>query len=153
MKTIVISALALVFVGSNAFAGRMDLNCVGYRVSQDANKNVQQLIVSSDTGGVRLYGEELETVSGEFQSVPADFVVKSKDGKRKYRIVVTSQDNLASFEGHIAIGRDHLVSLTKVAIDVSRNGKTHRFVGTCTEEVVTSCGGGCDEEDPKRDEI
>ena len=153
MKTALFLGLSLLVSASNAFAGKMSLDCVGYRVSKDTNQNIQEVKISYNDGVTLYGGTAMPITEGSFQELPADFTAQASDGKGDYRITATSLIRIGSFDGHVSIGRDHNVVLSKVAITVSRNGQSQKFIGTCTEEIVTSCGGACEDESPVRDEI
>ena len=151
MKVLAIFTLAAM-MSTSTFAGMMELNCEAFRVSQDTNKNIQSVKIAPELNGVSLNGSEpLEVIDGALMNIPTIVTLKGVDGKGDYTLDVKVKSKIASINGHIAIGRDHDIDLSKVEIFVSRNGKTHLFVGTCKEELITTCGGACAPESSERD--
>jgi hypothetical protein len=150
MKKIILVSLFSIFSSQAVMAGMLNLNCEAFRVSKDTNHNIQSLKITQD--GVSINDSEfLEVISGDLTEVPGKLVLKATDGKGDYNVDVKLKSVLASLEGNIAIGRDHEIKLTKVEVIASRGNKSHLFVGTCKYEVITSCGGACQEESEDRD--
>jgi|GEM_PF-1259526 len=143
----------------SAHAGFTHLTCSTYRISKDTNKNVQTFSVSEDmklnVNGVEL--TEAEWVDGSLMGLslktPVTATYKSKDGKGDYLVRINALSKITSVDGRASIGRGHDVTVYKVRAFVSRNNKTHEFLGTCTEENMSSCGGACGDESDQRDEL
>jgi len=157
MKNILFVALTLM-TSTSAMAGFMHLDCAAFRVSQDSNENIQKLEIKRDDlsiNGVNLNYEQL--IEGSLYDVypnsPATATYKSLDGKGDYKVSVTVTETITSVNGHASIGRDHTFDIYKAVVKASRNGKTHEFVGTCTSELMSSCGGACEEESSDRDQL
>ncbi len=146
-------------VGNSAFAGYMKMTCSAYRISQDTNKNVQTFSYGPDgnvsINNVKLTEEDLidGSIYGVYPGYPSEAKYKSKDGNGDYSISISALSEVVTVQGHVNIGRDHDVEVYKVAAKVSRNNKTHEFIGTCTNEVVSTCGGACEDESEVRDEL
>lgn len=154
-KTLLFAATFAIL--NQASAGYSYLNCEAYRISQDTNENVQIFRVNQNLG-VQINGVQLDEsnwLTGSLAELspvhPAIATYSSRDGMGDYNIVLTVQSIVSSTYGHLDIGRDHDFDVYKVLAQVSRNGKMHEFVGTCTHELLTTCGGACAPESEIRD--
>lgn len=150
--------IAVGILSANAHAGFQSLSCEAFRVSKDANENIQTFSVKENVvklNDVVLNDEDL--VSGSLYDLYAGYVekavYKSKDAKGDYSIEVSVLAPVTAVEGRLSVGRGHEVNVYKTLVKASRNGKTHEFTGTCRTELVTTCGGECADEDPNRDEL
>lgn len=158
MKKITLALVTLLSV-NQAYAGRLDLTCEAYRVSKDENKNIQKFSLNkSETlviNEVKLGPAQwLEgDLRGLYIGEPVVASYKSKDGRGNYNVKITALSEVTKAYGRLSIGRDHDVDVYKVSIEVSRNNKTHKFVGTCTNESISTCGGACQEESELRDTL
>ena len=157
MKKILLINLIL---SSNLFAAYHNLDCEAFRVSKDSNENIQVFNSSSSSTGevVNINGIELsEIVSGNLDwldpGTPLIAEYKSLDGRGNYKIRITTTQTITSVEGRLNIGRTHGVDIYAVNVQVSRNDKNHIYIGTCKNEYLTTCGGECAGEDPRRDEL
>ncbi|MDA9189442.1 hypothetical protein N9O57_00505 [bacterium] len=135
----------------------MDLSCDTYRISEDSNQNVQ-IFKLERYAKLFVNGENLndsDLISGHMMDLNPGFdtkgIYKSKDGKGNYEVSISVLEKITSAYGFQFISRSHDFDVYKVSAKVSRNGKTHEFIGTCTSEILTSCGGNCDTESSVKD--
>lgn len=156
MKNLVFVATSLIAF-NQASAGYSYLSCEAFRISQDANQNVQAFRVDKDLGveinGVHL--TEAQWIDGSLNDLypgkDTQATYASLDGNGDYKIVITILSTVANAHGHLNIGRDHDFDVYQVRTQVSRGNKTHEFIGTCTNELLTTCGGECQPESETRD--
>jgi hypothetical protein len=156
MKKLLFAATSLLAF-NQAFAGYQYLTCEAFRISQDTNLNVQAFRVDKDLGveinGVKL--TEAQWIDGSlndiYPGIETQATYASLDGNGNYKIVMTVLSTVAEAHGHLNIGRDHDFDVYQVRAVVSRGNKTHEFIGTCTSELLSTCGGACQPESEIRD--
>lgn len=152
MKKILLISLFATISSQAVMAGADHLNCEAYRISQDANSNIQTFTITPYEVSLHNSGP-LEVISGDARGVPTKFVLKGIDGKGDYSVEIKVKSKIASLSGNQDIGREHTIDLTKVEVIASRAGKTQNFIGTCKLEQISSCGGGCTDESEERDTL
>lgn len=156
MKKTITTFLVGILFAPGAFAGFLSMDCEAYRISQDANENVQ-VFKSSNTGASINNSVEYEIIDGSFQGLylaPGETthaVLDATDGRGNIDVTITVLSEVTSVYGRLNVGRDHQVEVYKVSVMASRGDKFHNFIGTCKSELVTTCGGACADEDPNRD--
>ncbi len=156
MKKLILVATSLIAL-NQASAGYTYLNCEAFRISQDTNQNVQAFRVNKDFGveinGVHL--TEAQWIDGSlmdlYPGAELQATYASLDGNGNYKIGITILSTVANAHGHLNIGRDHDFDIYQVRAQVSRGNKSHEFIGTCTNELLTTCGGECQPESETRD--
>jgi len=154
MKKSLLVALQIL-TAHTAFAGYMGTTCEAYRISKDSNRNIQTLTIDNES--LSIDQKKFELTDGTMRLLyldsPAEGIFKSNDAKGDLVVKVKAFSEVLRSEGKLSVGRDHEIVVYKAQIQASRNGKTHEFLGTCKTELVTTCGGACEDESEVRDEI
>ena len=150
-KKILFLATLSLLTAQSAMASYQGYTCETYRVSQNVNHNIEKLIIKE--GQASLDGQDLEISEGDGSTVIGAKTIKAIDGKGNYMMEAKKMQRIGLLVGNANVGRDHDIEIFGVEIKISRNSKNHTFVGSCVEERISSCGGGCAEQqnDPSDD--
>lgn len=150
---LLISTFLFSQISSAAF---INLSCEAYRISQDSNENIQKLTL--DRGNLTVNELTLsndQRIDGSLFSVypgyPASATYQNDKGTLNAKI--TYQSRIEEFTGALDIGRSHDIEFFKAEVKVSSQRKTHTFTGVCKAEVITTCGGACEDENQDRDTL
>lgn len=137
MKKIILSLALMISVSS--FAGSDNYQCTAYSLDKTTNRisTIEMSRFSIEIDGEELVGRDSNKDLFGSTHLFGDEI-------HGVGVKVKQKSTVANLNGQMG-KRDHSVSVEVVDLEVSSEGVTTKYAGTCTEVQVTTCGGPCND--------
>ena len=139
-----LSFLPLLFITSTVLAGTSTFECTGYTQDKRTGQ-ISKITLNSETAVAdSLVGGTLYLLNSKVDLLSDKLVYQDEQMRTNVTVDVKSKTlitDLVSISGK----RENYVRTSVVKIDAETDGAKASYDGVCTETIVVTCNGACDQ--------